>query len=489
MLKFMILLCFSLAQAKEFNEFELLKLAQESSSSLDQAQADLIENQLSRSLLMEKFGTEAFASSSYAETNERAIIQFQPIFTPIQQNQIGLKKQFGHGVSLSTSVGTDQRSTSSPFIGKIHQATTTTMQLGFQVDLWKDFLGALSKAEIKASELNDEKAKLESKIQEKNVLLRVRKLYWNLVANRESQKISEALLETAKKQSLETQRRFQNSIAEADELARSKAQISQREGNLIYLNYQRELLLKQLKNLIPSLSQEEIEITNYDVTRSIDQVKTCNTLIASQKKAPLDYTFYDDVIYFLEKIKVEKQKQNEAYSDVDVKLVGQVKATGVSSQQKGDKYYRGTYESSVNDIFDTNRTGYNVGLQVNIPIGDAKNNSEELKKKLTEKRIEAQIKNLDSQLVSHHQQIVKSILLLSQVSEAQKNTSEQLQKRLASVQSKYRQARAGITDLIIDQDALLQSELNSIDIKLQILNTLFDYLSIYTETPCEFNRI
>jgi hypothetical protein len=54
---------------------------------------------------------------------------------------------------------------------------------------------------------------------------------------------------------------------------------------------------------------------------------------------------------------------------------------------------------------------------------------------------------------------------------------------------KYEQARVSINDLIFDQDALLRSELTTIETQLQILNVLFDYLAIYTETPCGFNRI
>jgi hypothetical protein len=57
------------------------------------------------------------------------------------------------------------------------------------------------------------------------------------------------------------------------------------------------------------------------------------------------------------------------------------------------------------------------------------------------------------------------------------------------MRKKYVQARASVNDLVQDQDALLNSELATIDTQLQILNVLFDYLAIFTETPCSFNRI
>ena len=57
------------------------------------------------------------------------------------------------------------------------------------------------------------------------------------------------------------------------------------------------------------------------------------------------------------------------------------------------------------------------------------------------------------------------------------------------MQKKYQQARVSINDLIQDQDALLRANLTTIEAQLQVLNALFDYLVIYTETPCSFNRI
>jgi hypothetical protein len=54
---------------------------------------------------------------------------------------------------------------------------------------------------------------------------------------------------------------------------------------------------------------------------------------------------------------------------------------------------------------------------------------------------------------------------------------------------KYQQARVSINDLIQDQDALLRADLLTIETQLQVLNAVFDYLAIYTETPCAFNRI
>ncbi|MEX1098927.1 MAG: hypothetical protein WEB87_00790, partial [Bacteriovoracaceae bacterium] len=88
-----------------------------------------------------------------------------------------------------------------------------------------------------------------------------------------------------------------------------------------------------------------------------------------------------------------------------------------------------------------------------------------------------------------HQQISESIKILQEVIQTQKINSRQLEIRLKDMRKKYNQARISVNDLIQDQDSLFSSDLAIVDTKLSVLNTLLDYFSVFTETPCSFNRI
>jgi DNA gyrase/topoisomerase IV subunit A len=88
-----------------------------------------------------------------------------------------------------------------------------------------------------------------------------------------------------------------------------------------------------------------------------------------------------------------------------------------------------------------------------------------------------------------HREFVKTIKLLNDVIASQKVSSRELEKRLKGMRKKYEQARVSVNEMVLDQDALLQSELTTIDTQLQILNTIFDYLVVFPDTPCGFNRI
>ncbi len=494
-LKSLVLLFISIFVTKQLHaqnfvlsENSLKELAAQGAPQLEQIQAAFYASDLQKAQVNEIFSPELFGKASYAEANEKPIIQFIPIWSPVKQAQLGVRQNFKQGLSAEAAITTDQRSASS-VTGKYNDITTTSLSFMMQMDLWKDLFGQMSKAQIDAAQYESQRAEIEKNIQIKTFLISLRRIFWGLVANKESMKISEELLRTSRQQLEESKRRFKNSVAEIDEVARNEAQVSSREANIIYLNYQKEALLKQLKTLLPDLSSKEISLADYNLPQTIDHVAACTGQIAQESKIPYQNTNYDEVMELLKKMKGLAASVNSKYDDADLKLYGLVRTTGVGSEGAGTNAFRGSYGSSVGDAQFNNRTGYELGLKINVPLGDSKSQTQKTKELYDEKRFLASIQATDAQVINTHQQVIKNIMLLNDVIRSQKATTLQLEKRLTHMRRKYEQARVSINDLIMDQDALLRSELTTIETQLQVLNVLFDYLAIYTETPCDFNRI
>jgi outer membrane protein TolC len=497
MVKYLLLFALMMSTAigatpLRLTESYLEQLALKGSPSLDEIEAAFLSTQLRQGETHQAYAPELFGRASYAETNERALIAFQPIFSPVKQAQVGVRQNFKQGLSTEAAVTTDQRSSStSPFAGTFQNATTTTLSFTVQLDLWKNLFGRMSKAELESSQIDAKRAKLQKDIQTKTFSISLRRLYWSLVANQEAIKISEELLKTAQRLLSETQARFKNAVADADEVARYQALVANRQGTLLYLQFQRENLVKQLRNLLPELATSDLELAEYDLSQTMTQVLACTATIAERQTVPYDFTHYDEMVSIMRKIRSNNSVINARYSDVDIKLFGTVKATGVDSAETiaGNRNYRGSYGGSWDDITGTNRSGYEVGMLVSLPLGDAKTNTQKTKELYDEKRLYASINSTEAQVINTHIQLVRSISLLTEVIKAQKVSSAELSKRLLGMRRKYEQARVSVNDLIQDQDAFLSSELTTIDTQLQILNTIFDYLVVFTETPCSFNRI
>lgn len=476
-------------------EATLQKMAAKGSPQLDQIEAAFLASQLQDKQTQEIYAPEVFGSATYSETNEKAIIPFQPVFSPIFQSELGVRKNLPQGLSATASVIADQRSAGrTSFTGQFSDVTTATLRFTLQVDLWKNLLGRVSKAQLLSAELEGKRSKLELEIQQKTFDLSLRRVFWALVANQEAQKISNELLKAAEKQLEDASLRLKNAVAEADEVARNRAQVASRQGGILYLQYQRQNLIRQLKNLLPELAgHEDIQVAGYDIQKTIGQVMVCTATIASQSQTPYDFTLYDEVIDLLKNIKKQSQTLNNRYAGPDVSLYGTVKTTGVDSvattpDANGVSGFRGSYGGAREDFENNNRFGYEVGLSFSVPLGSVKASTEEVKRRYDDKRLEAQIAQTEAQVVNTHSTLVKTIEYLNQVSRAQRESSEQLQKRLGLMRKKYQQARVDINDVIQDQDAFLNSELTAIDTRLAILNTLFDYLAVFTNTPCELNR-
>lgn len=476
------------AETRIISESSLAQVAAQGSPQLDQIEAAFLNVAVKEGETNLKYAPQLYGRAAYTETNERAIIEFQPIFSPIKQGELGFRHKLKQGFDTRAYVVTDQRSASSAFIGKLQNVTTTTMAFTVQMDLWKDLFGRMSKADLESKSLERSRGLIEKDIQNKTFKLSVRRLYWSLVANNESMSLAEALLKTAQRQLNETNQRFKNAVAEADEIARYEAQAASREGTILYLKYQREIFLKQLKNLLPELSSFELQLDKYDLNKTMSEVLACTATIAQQPGTPYDYTQYDEAIGLLRKIKSNNSLINSRYADADVKLFGTVKSTGIGSDTVKPGLSRGSYGESFDDNTQTNRTGYEVGVSFTMPLGDVKESTQKVKELYDDKRLLASINATDAQVATTHDQLVKSIGLLTDVIRTQRVSSTQLGKRLQLMQKKYQQARVSVNDLVYDQDALLNSELTTVDTQLQILNTIFDYLVIYTETPCSFNR-
>jgi outer membrane protein TolC len=467
-------------------EKSLLGLSLDSSPQWDSIEAAFLTSRSESQQLQDKFRPEIFAEGQFAETRERPIIQFIPVWSPTKTAQLGARQAFRGGVSLSAALGTDQRSAMST-AGTFRDVTTTVARLDLQVDLWKDLLGRLSKAQSESANLIQIRAELEKEINRKAFAVSLRRTYWSIVANNEQIKVYDKLKKTALNQLQDSNQRLRAGVTDRGEVARYEAQVASRKGSALYYRYQHEILVKQLKMLLPELKSKEIVLADYDISTMIQNVLGCTEVIASQKKIPFDFTRYDEITELIRKTQKEQIKLATSYDEVDLKFLGTVKSTGVGSHVNSQNKNQGSYGASFDDMENNNRTGYSAGLKLVIPIG--KGETRQTQELLAQKKFDYQLGHNDALISNTHNQLVKIISILSDVIVAQKENTEALERRIVIQNRKFKEARLNVNDLIQDQDAYLNSNLNTINTQQEILNIIFDYLVVFTETPCEFNRI
>lgn len=435
------------------------------------------------------FSPELYSQLSYAETKQKPIISFQPVFSPERSFELGVKQLLPYGLSWNLYGSTivqdaNGRGVSSNF----KHISTTVVGLNLEIDLWKDFGGNGMGLIFQESVLEENQAALEKSNNDKRYILEIRELYWSIVATNESIELMESLIQIADKQLKESVKRRKNSLADADEVSRYESQLLGRKSELSFKQFQREKMFQELKKRVRSLQNQELKFEKENIELTQSEVLSCIKEISQIKDIPLDATNLDEQILVLSEIQKLQTRRYSKSSDLDLKLFGGIRSTGVDSNLIATNQYQGNQSESWNDLYQNDRWGSEIGLRLTLPLGQTNKKHEEALVRQSSLQKEIQLKEKQESLQLHHQQFKKMIGYLEEGVGSQAAQTQSLKNVIKSMEQKYRQARVTLTDLLQNQDAHYSAELRTIDARLEIVVYLLNYLKIFPETKCNFNR-
>ena len=413
---------------------------------------------------------------------------FEPTVLATNDVEVGVKKYTKYGIVIDANASVDQRSGASESGSDFKDIHTTIYSVGFQVDLWKDLWGKITKSQFNNVQLLRKKDELQEKISTNAFRTNIRRVYWTLVANAQKLKIYNNLYAMAQRQLKDTRKRKANSVSDSAEVARFESLVHQRKGQILLQEYERENLYKSLREMFPSLNSKNLVLKKYDIEKTVNEVLMCSMQIGQAKAIPYEHTLYDEVVQYLREIQSNQFKVDDSYDDVDLKFNLKLAQVGVSSDSIGNNDFRGDYAESIRDIQDNDRRAIEAGLMLTIPFGESRGDTKEVKEKITEAQFTSNIEKLQTQVKSTHTQVQESVRLLAKLIQSQKANSKALSIRVKEMKKKYSQARIPEYALIQDQDSLLQSDINVVNTQLQVVNTLLDYMSVFNTYPCSFNR-
>jgi outer membrane protein TolC len=466
------------------SEGSLLKLAKEGSPNLDLIRASSLEAKKASLTIGNNLGFKFYGGYNHTTTKEKPIMPFMPVFSPVNQYQLGIKKDFKYGMSAKIEAGIDTRSASDSNLHGVH-TSKYALELGF--DLWENFLGRVTRRQIENANMSVEYQNLKESIDKKVYSLNARKLYWSIVANNEKTKLTKKLFNMSKRQLKEAKRRQRNSVADDSEVARYESLVAAREGQILYLNFEKQNMLKSLRDLLPSLRDSTIILGKYNIQKSVYEVLACTNKISANNKAPTKHTDYLKIVELLTNVQ-KNQEVIDNTAGVDLKLITRLQNVGVSSNSDGAGGYTGSFQDSLDDMNENDRQGFEAGLSFSIPFGEDTKSLKIVRQKINQLKQKANIKQVDANIENTHRQISNSINILTKVMLAQKKNAKSLSRRVKDMRKKYSQARIPLYALIQDEDALLDNDLSIIDTQLTILNTVLDYFVVFNKMPCSFNK-
>lgn len=468
------LISLSVSSKVLISEEKLVQFAEKSPPSIQEIELALHGVKVRQLQYEENFQTGLSAGGSYYSTEEDQFSTFIPVNSPVSSYSVAVTKNTRKGISLSVS-GTRDRF-SNNFVQK---ATTTTVGAEITLDLYKDFLGRSTEKNIDLLNKEYLQKLVETEIQKKNFKNSIRKIYWNLVANAEKIKITKEQLKASEKQVREAKKRLRNGIADKGEVSKYQSQASIRKSQIILYEYERSNLIQQLKELFPELKDEEIELGQYNMPEAIGTVLACSAKISKRLDAPMEFTKYDEIVDLLKERKKREVAINDDYTKPDISL-----SSGVNMIGKGTEVTNSSYDN----LTEENNLAYSVSLNVSLALDDKKDQTKEVLQKIAKKKYLLERQKSLSKVVAYHSETLNKIRMLQQILLNQNQNISYLQDSLKVTQKKFNQARIDVQQLVQEQEAYLQSYVDEIDTKLIVINTLLDYLSVYTNFPCHLNR-
>ncbi len=464
------------ASGIEITESILAGLAHRESARSATLSARESETGLSLARFQESYETKFSGAVGYGDTRRAAFVDFMPVFGPTAQVSAGLSKKLSYGLSTEIQSFYDQMSSTNDLI---RRGTTLGLRAGLVLDLWQDFLGAMSREEMQALQSEESWAQVNRRYQMRAYELEVRKLYWSIMASLESLRISGELRKSAEIQLRDAEKRQRDSIATAAEVARLRALVSQREASITGFQFQYEKQVMVLREMLPTLQKNSLELVPVSFSDTVSQVVTCTQTILSEKSLPWNFTEVDEILELLEKTRNHQAEVTERSGLADLKLRTNLELTGV---EQGE-------ENAIKEFGEDPRFGYSVLLSVEVPLGKARDKRVQLEKKAQLENFIARRSELEAKVEARHLQIAPLINMLLNSVKVRQGSTAMLRQAISETERMYDQARVAIDALITDQNTLQSSLLDSVQIQLAVIHEILDYFSLFTQTPCAINQI
>lgn len=454
-------------------EKKLVESLTKESPNLQQIFYNIYSAQVQSHKAQEEFQYRVQGSLDLGKKRDRTLSLFDNVVRGTQSHGVTLSKKTKYGVEFK---GVFQGSKYNSTLGGV----TSSSYLGAEVvvDLYKNFLGKLSRSRLGLAEQGQKQADLQKNISLKILHTNLRKIYWQYVVNNESLNVAKKLLKSAKSQVRLTIRKKKSGVAELGDVARFQSQVAERESEIISRKGAQKQLEFELRKMLPNLTLKKIKLGKYNLDKATQNYYECVDVIARAKTTPYHYSQYDELIEIQEKSYNIRRKITNAYDKINVNLVASAGSVG--------KDFR--ISDSRDDLINSGRGRYGVGIRVDIPLGRRLKKTKKAQELLDEASFLKSKLEIKVGMEALHSTIVESTKLLFDIIKTRQKNQKYLEKSLEDFRKKYSQARVSSQQLIQEEDAYLSNSLKLVDTQRQMIEFMLDYFAVFQEIPCHLNK-
>ena len=452
---------------KQFTEIDLLRMIKTSPNALlIKSEIESFNSNLQNTL--KNFSPRLRVISSYSKTNETPLIEFEPPEDPFYSTEVLVEHQTRYGFAYSAGIA-GQSLESKPTI----DSAQINPKIGVHLDLWKNRFGRRYGNQIKSIEKSLEGLKKEETRVIKSLENLIKQFLWNYTTLQGQININKNILKLTENLVNDLNKKKRSGFVESSDVLEAKAELSSQEAQLSLLKYQNLQIRRGLLELLPELPND-FEIQTYNIASKTEAAIQCFGSIMQYKDAPVKYSLAH------EKLLIDKTALGllkKSYTDIgkpDLKIQGEISSSHVDPN----------LNQAIKDYSSQKEFGYSVGLELSIPLGSSSIKERRSKIEAEKLRFESQEGQTLSKLYSVHQNMKASIQILKSSQVKQEASTKNLNRSYKFKKKQFEQARADLSELIIEQNRLLASQISELSIINTIAMEILNYKNSFENFPC-----
>jgi outer membrane protein len=387
---------------------------------------------------------------------------------------------FAQSLQTGTSVAVDfvmNRSSSNSRFTAFNPQWSGNMRYSLVQHLLRDYGRSVNNHQIRVARNNQSISELQFEQQVINLVVQAQKTYWDLAFNAEDIKVKQRSMDLAQKTLSDNQVQVNVGTMAPIDLVQAESEVASRKEALVVTTYTQVQSEDQVKKLITSQSDPGSVLAHL------------TPMQAFRGPTPGDVPSVEEAIRIalenrpeLRQLELElknkdidlEYSKNQLLPSVDFNAFYKQNGIGGTSHDLNGNLIVGGIGDTFSQLFGYNYTGYQVGINVQIPLSNRAAKADNARA-VTEKRItEKRIGSTAQQIALEVRNALTDVDMNRARIDAAQKARELAEKRLASEQKKYDLGASTIRFVLEEQRNVAQAQTNEIAALVNYTKALVD---------------
>lgn len=396
---------------------------------------------------------------------------------------------YGQTLQSGTSVGVDvtvNRNSSNSAFNTFNPSWFGTVRYSFNQPLLRNRGRQINTRGIRIAQNGLKMSEVQFEIQVIDLVVQAQRLYWDLVLERENQKVRQRSLDLAQKTLQDNRRQVEIGTLAAIEVVQAESEVASRQEQLVVTNFTEDQIEDRIKKLITTTADPGLvlaQLTPVDPVRrpaASDVMPLAEAIRVALENRPE-----------MRQLAIESQNRDIDLAYLKNQLLPTMDIFGAYTQSGvgGTETLRNGFGPTApiiavnkGGLFDAFRqilsydfTGYAVGFNVNIPLSNKAAQAEHARavneKRLTESRLSAAAQQIALEVRNAYSQVEMNRARIEAASKAR----ELAERRLEAEQKKFQLGTSAIRFVLEEQRNLTVGQTNEIQALVSYTKAILDF--------------